>query len=444
MQKVYIKVIGMTCNSCKNKITNTLNKIEWIHNVEVILENNIVILELDELTYDIEEVINLICDLGYDTNLEKVFETEEEFKISRKQNIFNIGITFLYIILIYILVKRLFGFDFLNNIPTIETNIALPILFVIGLMTSIHCVGMCGAINLAASMGIKQKQSFKRPILYNLGRVISYTDTGGIAGLLGRVLTPSLFMQGMLVGLASVFMLLMGLSMLGIISKKILNIIPKSSKLNKIKTSSPLALGLLNGLMPCGPLQAMQVYAISTASFILGATSMFLFALGTVPLMLLFGLLFNSLKGRKILIMQRISATLVILLSFFMFTRATGYLGISIFNNSSTYEIAEIKEDGYQYVNVDVKNNSYEKIYVQKNVPLKLNLKVSKGNLNGCNNPIMIPSMNIKKKLNEGNNIIEFTPTESIGYSCWMSMIRSQIIVVDDIKNFNIKEDKSI
>ena len=49
--------------------------------------------------------------------------------------------------------------------------------------------------------------------------------------------------------------------------------------------------------MPCGPLQAMQIYALSTGSFIKGALSMLLFSLGTVPLMLSIGLFYNLVKG---------------------------------------------------------------------------------------------------------------------------------------------------
>jgi len=59
-------------------------------------------------------------------------------------------------------------------------------------------------------------------------------------------------------------------------------------KISNAKNKGPLLVGLLNGFMPCGPLQAMQLYALGTGSFIAGATSMFMFSLGTVPLM--FGL----------------------------------------------------------------------------------------------------------------------------------------------------------
>jgi len=59
------------------------------------------------------------------------------------------------------------------------------------------------------------------------------------------------------------------------------------------------ACGLLNGFMPCGPLQAMQLYALGTGSFIAGATSMFMFSLGTVPLMFGLGAI-SSIAGGKL------------------------------------------------------------------------------------------------------------------------------------------------
>jgi len=61
----------------------------------------------------------------------------------------------------------------------------------------------------------------------------------------------------------------------------------------------PFTVGLLNGLMPCGPLQAMQIYALSTGNPLKGALSMLLFSLGTVPLMFGLGAL-GSLLSRRL------------------------------------------------------------------------------------------------------------------------------------------------
>lgn len=74
--------------------------------------------------------------------------------------------------------------------------------------------------------------------------------------------------------------------------------LPDSGK--KRFVNRPLLIDLLTGLMHCGPLQAMQLYALGTGSFVSGAPTMFVFAMGTVPLMLVFGSS-TSLVPRKYL-----------------------------------------------------------------------------------------------------------------------------------------------
>ena len=135
---------------------------------------------------------------------------------------------------------------------------------------------MCGAINLIAIYDTNK--NYKRSLLYNLGRVLSYTLIGGLVGLIGSIFTLSNIANGIVILIASLIMLVMSFNMLGIIDFKI----PFKKIRIKKKTRNAFIVGLLNGLMPCGPLQAMQVYALSTGSFIKGALSMFLFSLGTV------------------------------------------------------------------------------------------------------------------------------------------------------------------
>jgi uncharacterized protein len=80
-------------------------------------------------------------------------------------------------------------------------------------------------------------------------------------------------------------------------------------------------------------------------------------------------------------------------------------------------------------VSIAVGPRNYGEIIVQAGVPVRFNLSVAPGALNGCNNAIVIPSMNIQKSLSVGDNIVEFLPENPgvIPYSCWMGMIRSRI-----------------
>ena len=89
--------------------------------------------------------------------------------------------------------------------------------------------------------------------------------------------------------------------------------------------------------------------------------------------------------------------------------------------------------NGVQVVNSRFYSRKYEPIVVKRNIPVKWNIQIDAGDLNGCNNAIVIPRLGIEKRLRPGDNLIEFTAPESgdISYSCWMGMIRSKIKVVD-------------
>jgi hypothetical protein len=95
-------------------------------------------------------------------------------------------------------------------------------------------------------------------------------------------------------------MLIMGLNMLGLIPfTRYFSLRLPSFVGNKIEGKGPLVIGFLNGFLPCGPLQAMQLYALSTGSPVSGGISMFLFCLGTIPLMFLLGATGSILSGLK-------------------------------------------------------------------------------------------------------------------------------------------------
>lgn len=226
-----------------------------------------------------------------------------------------------------------------------------------------------------------------------------------------------------------------------------LGIITISGKIKEckcFKSKNPFLIGILNGFMPCGPLQAMQVYALSTASLFYGAISMFLFCLGTIPLMLVFGGFANVCKGKAKIILNKIASVLILILSFVMLERALTGFGIDFEINKnaySEYQKSIIKEN-YQYVEFDLDYGNFADIIVQKNIPLKMIINADKKHLNGCNNEIIINEYGINKKIEIGKNEIEFMPTNEGDYlyCCWMNMIKNKIKVIDDEEFF--KEEK--
>jgi len=447
----------MTCSSCEAKIENTLRKLDGIVEVKAVFSNNNVHITYDADIIGLEKIINIIEDLDYDVKeiVDSVQKTmEDKMPI---HHLLGIGIiSFVF----YFIIKNTVGFDL---IPEINQSMGYGILFVVGLLTSLHCISMCGGINLSQSISCMGDNDYsskffvlKSALLYNGGRVISYTIIGGLAGALGFTIGLPGAAKGIVAVISGVFMVIMGLNILNIFPwlRKLNLRMPKTfaGKIRNNKSSyGPFYVGLLNGLMPCGPLQSMQIYALGTGSIAAGAFSMFIFSMGTVPLMFGFGALSSILNKRFTTKMMKVSAVLVIVLGLVMTNRGLVLSGFSfspavVGGNSKTQKngVAIIQDD-IQVVMTKLSSGYYEPIKVQKGIPVRWTIKAQKSDINGCNNEIIIPAFNMSKKLEPGDNVIEFIPTESgsFTYSCWMGMIRSKIIVVDDMNNVDKISDSS-
>ncbi|WP_332456230.1 urease accessory protein UreH domain-containing protein [Petrimonas sp.] len=446
-----LKIDGMTCINCENRIERALKAINGIISVKVNFSKGIAIVTFDASLIRLEEIEKTIEKLDY-------IIIGSGGVTSNKTNGLQVVGVIVIILAIYMIMNRFGGFSIFNSFPEAKAGMGYGILFVIGLLTSIHCVAMCGGINLSQCAQYKgpnllkeNKLSNLRPSLqYNAGRVISYTIIGGIVGAVGSVVSFSGTGKGIVAIVAGVFMVIMGLNMLNIFPwlRKFNPRMPKifATKINKQKDNNkPLYVGLLNGLMPCGPLQAMQLYALSTGDPIKGALSMLLFSLGTVPLMFGLGALSTLLTKKFQSRMMTVSAGLVVILGIFMFSNGMALSGFAVPltsnaltnpGSSASSSTAEVI-DGVQVVTTTLASGGYEPIKVQAGIPVQWNIQAETSSINGCNNRIIIPEYNIEKKLEPGDNYIEFTPEESgtVPFSCWMGMIRSQISVYENLED---------
>ena len=112
-----------------------------------------------------------------------------------------------------------------------------------------------------------------------------------------------------------------------------------------------------------------------------------------------------------------------------------------LFKNYGNYE-KSIIYNKYQEVNIDLSYDGYEDIIVQKEIKVRLVIKVSKKYLTGCNNEVVISQYGIRKKLVEEKNIIEFMPKKEgvFTMNCWMNMLNNSIKVVDDYNYFEVRK----
>ena len=175
-------------------------------------------------------------------------------------------------------------------------------LFLVGLLGGVHCIGMCGGIVGALSLG-----SAPRPALhlaYNAGRIISYALAGALAGALGGaslVLAGQLPVRLVLYVLANLVLVALGLYLMGVRRALAFSeragqrlwqrLQPLSRHFLPARTvAQAFPLGLLWGWLPCGLVYSALVSALTSGSAMRGAALMLAFGLGTLPNLLLAGM----------------------------------------------------------------------------------------------------------------------------------------------------------
>lgn len=215
-------------------------------------------------------------------------------------------------------------------------------IFLIGLLGSAHCIGMCGGF--VAMYSLKKpaaRPSLSYHLLYNLGRITTYSILGGALGAIGSLVTYAGGRRGIsgaaLLG-AGAIMIIMGLNIAGVLGKRGLfeeSGITESSFFRKtlhriLDLDSPWAtflLGLLLGFLPCGLLYPIFINAAASGNFILGAVTMAVFGLGTAPALIFFGFLVTKIQPKLKLALYRLAAVLIIFLGIKTLLRGLAFNG---------------------------------------------------------------------------------------------------------------------
>lgn len=206
-----------------------------------------------------------------------------------------------------------------------------------------HCLGMCGPVVASYSVAVRSS-SMAPHILYNLGRISTYSLMGGIAGMTGSFVGLTENIHGLHRGamiLAGIVVVLMGLGLAGWLpSIKVLKrgespfsgFISSLIKnnLTGMTAGAFYPMGLLMGFIPCG---LVYTALIATAragmeadfhfiGFLEGTAMMLLFGLGTAPSLLLFGKIVNTIGLKLRLRLYRLSAVVMIIMGLLFISRA--------------------------------------------------------------------------------------------------------------------------
>lgn len=228
--------------------------------------------------------------------------------------------------------------------------------FLLGLMGSLHCVGMCGpiAFMLPLDRSDRLKMSFQ-VLVYHIGRMAAYALLGLAFGFFGKGLNVFGAQQYLSIGMGILMILAIVIPQNKLntyrISKPIYGIISKiksqlGSLLNKRTADTFITIGFLNGFLPCGLVYVALFASVAMASPLEGSLYMILFGLGTVPLMTSAAFLGKLLKTPARKRIRQLIPIFVVLVGVLFILRGLG-LGIPYVSPKPMTEVVSTQIECY-------------------------------------------------------------------------------------------------
>jgi sulfite exporter TauE/SafE/copper chaperone CopZ len=289
-EKYTFHVHGMHCNACILMTESELGDLPNITYVKSSLKNHSVEVAGDfgnKTPEQIAEELTIpLKPHGYTVSVEKQIKEKKwsDFKIAVP---IALGFAVLFVVLQKIGLVNLVG----------GGNVTYGTAFVIGIIASLStCMAVVGGLLLSMSATFaKEGDKIKPQLMFHGGRIVSFFILGGVIGAIGSAFTlntSGTFILSLIIGIV---MLILGINLLDVFpwAKKLQPSMPKFiakhahgvSKLNH--TLTPLLVGVATFFLPCGFTQSMQLYALTTGSFLTGGLTMLSFALGTLPVLAL-------------------------------------------------------------------------------------------------------------------------------------------------------------
>lgn len=337
-QKYTFHVHGMHCNACILMTESELGDLPNVSYVKSSLKNHSieVVGDFGDKTLEqiAEELTIPLKSHGYTVSVEKQIKEKSwsDFKIA-------IPIALAFAVLFVALQK----IGLLNLVG--GGNVTYGTAFVIGIIASLStCMAVVGGLLLSMSATFAKEGDKIRPqLMFHGGRIISFFVFGGVIGAIGSAFTlnaSATFILSLIIGAV---MLILGINLLDVFpwAKKLQPSVPKFiaknahgvSKLNH--TLTPLLVGIATFFLPCGFTQSMQLYTLTTGSFLKGGLTMLSFALGTLPVLALISFSsFSIQNSSKAGIFFKTAGLIVIMFALFNLTNSLVVMGLipPIFN----------------------------------------------------------------------------------------------------------------
>ena len=454
-QVMTIPIAGMHCRSCELLIEEKLQEIPEVVQVEVKYKKGTADIFYDAQKPNSQEIETAIREAGYTVGV----AGKKPFFSRTMSEYIDLGIAALVLLLLFVVAKN---FGFTNFSFASSSDAATPsVILLVGLTAGFStCMALVGGLVLGIAARHAEKhpeatalQKFRPHLFFNLGRVVSYTLSGGALGAFGSFLNISGTPLGLLTFIIGMVMLLLGVKLIGIfprlesvsftLPKQVSRLFGSDYRKREYSHRNAAMLGALTFFLPCGFTQSMQLLAVGSGSFASGALIMGLFALGTAPGLLGIGGLAAAVKGVFARRFFKFAGIVVVLFAFFNMSNGLalmGWRGASLLPSEkespksdapnmsvvppasrSGVQVVRLTQDGYGY--------HPQTITVERGRPVKM--IITSTNPYSCASSFVIPRMKVQKNLQSGDNVIEFTPTEAgtIPFSCSMGMYRGALIV---------------
>lgn len=445
-KKYYVK--GMHCKSCEILIEKKLVEVTNVKSVKASAVNDTVEVDLSEGHLSTGRLNSMFEEEGY-TFSEDPFEDSTTFEDS----LMAISII-LFLIGIFIFLKFVFG-DAIDVTADSPLYAFLIFGFIAGLSS---CAALVGGLVLSMSKQWNELhahnenasflQKLKPHLMFNTGRLISYAVLGFLLGLIGAELKFSLTFTSILVISVSLLMILLALQMIGVKAfKKFQLTVPRfmsryiTDEQNFQGKYMPFLLGAFTFFLPCGFSLTVQSLSLISGNPARSALMLFVFALGTLPVLLAIGMMSVKFNQNKKLakMFSVIAGVVVLFFAFYNINSQLKILGITriISSSSQVSDASWTPEivDGKQVIRMNATSYGYSPDYfrLKKGVPVRWEI-TNKGAL-GCTNAIIAPDFFDGQVPLTPNQITvkEFTPEETgeFWFSCWMGMVTGSIDVVE-------------
>jgi len=302
MKTYTFHVHGMHCNSCVILTESKIAELPNVQKAKSSLKNHSIEVTGDFGNMNENQIAEILTQPikshGYTVSLEKqvMDKNWSDFKIAIP---IAVGFAVLFILLQKLGIVHLVG----------RGNVTYGTAFVVGIIASLStCMAIVGGLVLSMSATFaKEGDKVKPQVMFHLGRIVSFFILGGVIGAIGSAFTlntTGIFILGVVI---AIVMLILGINLLDVFpwSKRLQPSMPKFISKRAYNVSSlnhtltPLLVGIATFFLPCGFTQSMQLYTLTTGSFLKGGLTMLSFALGTLPILALISFSSFSIQNSK-------------------------------------------------------------------------------------------------------------------------------------------------